>query len=100
MLIHLVPPIRIAIVENEAIPAFKETATVRRPYLSYREYLQHFEPTVFALLLDPETENFADDYRLALRVATERGERGVQLPGEKLPLYRDCVWSEVYRRQR
>lgn len=96
---HLPPTIRL-VAQQEEPQVFRAASTVQRPYLTYGEYLKHYEPTVFALLLDPETEDFKDEYRKARGVASERGERGLTFPGHSLPLYRDCVWSEVYRSQR
>ena len=95
-----IPPATVIRLREETLPAFVENCTVKRPYLTCRDYLRTYEPTVYALLLDPETEPFAEEYRIAEKVAMERGERGLRFPGEKLPLFRDCVWAEVYIRQR
>lgn len=94
------PPAVIVRLRREPHSIFTETPTVQRPYLTFREYLKSREPTVFALLLDPDKEEFTEEYKLAAKVAAEQGERGLSFPGEPLPLFKDCVWAEVYRRQR
>lgn len=96
---HL-PPLLHRHAPHDTVPISRAALSAPWAYLSYREYLKTYEPTVFALLLDPERETFNAEYQLARKIAAERGERGLTFPGQSLTLYRGCVWSEVYRAQR